>query len=162
MASISLINKVKYSRILYYLYFYLGSLFIRILKIFLRKEDNLIVFSSYGGRRFDDSPKVLYDLMIKDNRFSNYSIVWAFIDPTKFQLPKGQIVRVDTFDYYKTLLKARVWITNTTMNRGLDFTGINTVSFNTWHGTPISILVQMSIQGRRRLRQKAKVKYQIF
>lgn len=137
MAAISLINKVKYSKTLYFLYFHIGNFIIRVLRFFLKKDKELIVFSSFGGRRFDDSPKVIYDLMIKDRRFSEYKLVWAFIDPSKFQLPVGKKMRVDTFEYFKTLLKARVWITNTTMNRGLDIKGIYTFSFNTWHGTPI-------------------------
>ena len=82
MAAISLINKVKYSKTLYFLYFHIGNFIIRVLRFFLKKDKELIVFSSFGGRRFDDSPKVIYDLMIKDRRFSEYKVVWSFIDPS--------------------------------------------------------------------------------
>jgi len=35
------------------------------------------------------------------------------------------------------LLSARVWITNSSVERGLSFTGKHTFYLNTWHGTPI-------------------------
>lgn len=140
MASLSLINRVKYSRTLYSVYFYLGSALIRLLKLFLREDGSLIIFNSYGGQRFDDSPKVIYDLIIEDDRFKKYKLVWAFTNPEKYNISQGRIVKVDTLRYYITLLRARIWITNTAMNRGLDFTGINSFIFNTWHGTPIKML----------------------
>lgn len=128
---------VKYVKWIYSLYFYLGSLALRVLKLFVRPEENLILFVSFGGRKFDDSPKAIYDQMIKDSRYDGYKIVWAFNNPNEFDIPKGDKVKCDTLAYFKTALKARVWISNSTVERGLDFKGKHTFYFDTWHGTPI-------------------------
>ena len=128
---------VKYVKWIYKLYFYLGSFALKVVKLFVRPDDKLILFISFGGRRFDDSPKAIYDSMIKDVRFDEYRIVWAFNNPDAFELQRGQKVKCDTFSYFKTALIARVWISNSTVERGLEFKGKHTFYFNTWHGTPI-------------------------
>ena len=97
----------------------------------------MILFISFGGRKFDDSPKVIYDQMIADERFNEYRLVWAFNNPEAYELKRGIKVKCDTFSYFKTALKARVWISNSTVERGLEFKGKHTFYFNTWHGTPI-------------------------
>ena len=137
MNRISLINQVKYNKTIYLLYNYVGGWIISVLKFFLRTDDKMIVFTSFGGRKFDDSPKVVYDAMLLDKRFDECHLVWAFIHPENFDLVKGEKVRIDTFSYYKKLLKARIWVTNSSMTRGLSFTGINSFELNTWHGSAI-------------------------
>lgn len=132
-----LINRVKYSQTLYNIYYYIGTLAIRFLKVFVRADDKLILFSSFGGRKFDDSPKKIYDAMLSDPRFEGYRLVWAFLDRQKFAIPKGGKIATDGLRYYITALKARVWITNSSIERGLSFKGRKTFYFNTWHGTPI-------------------------
>lgn len=128
---------VKYVKCVYQLYFYFGSFLLKILKLFVRPDDKLILFISFGGRKFDDSPKVIYDKMIIDKRFNDFRLVWAFNNPDSFCLLRGDKVKCDTLAYFKIALKARVWITNSTVERGLEFKGKNTFYFNTWHGTPI-------------------------
>lgn len=128
---------VKYVKWIYSLYFYMGSFALRVLKLFVRPDEKLILFVSFGGRKFDDSPKAIYDRMIKDPRYEGYKIVWAFNNPDAFDIPKGDKVKCDTLAYFKTALKARVWISNSTVERGLDFKGKHTFYFDTWHGTPI-------------------------
>ena len=140
MSTLSLINRVKYSRRIYTLYYYIGSIAINVLKLFVRTENDLIVFSSFGGRKYDDSPKCIYEAMLCDGRFDGYRLVWAFMKPEDYTLPRGEKVKTDTFAYYKMLLKARCWITNSTMERGLDFKGKRTFYYNSWHGTPIKLM----------------------
>lgn len=137
MNTLSLINRVKYSKTIYTIYYYIGSWLISLLKLFVKTDDKLIVFASFGGRKYDDSPKAIYESMLVDRRFDGYKLVWAFMQPEKYVLPRGEKVKIDTFSYYKKLLSARVWVTNSSMNRGLDFTGNHTFELNTWHGSAI-------------------------
>lgn len=137
MNTLSLINRVKYSKTIYTIYYYIGSWLISLLKLFVQTDDKLIVFASFGGRKYDDSPKAIYEAMFRDSRFDDYKLVWAFMQPDKFEIPRGEKVKIDTFSYYKKLLSARVWVTNSSMNRGLDFTGNHTFELNTWHGSAI-------------------------
>lgn len=41
-------------------------------------DDKLIVFEAFMGRKYVCSPKAIYEFMLKDDRFSEYTFVWAF------------------------------------------------------------------------------------
>lgn len=137
MNKLTLINRVKYNRHIYNLYYHIGGLGIKLLKLFVKVDPRMIVFSSFGGRKFDDSPKAIYEAMLLDSRFDDCKLVWAFMRPEEFSLPRGEKIKIDTFDYYKRLLKARIWVTNSSMTRGLNFTGKKTFQINSWHGSAI-------------------------
>lgn len=128
---------IKYCKLLYHLYYYLGTGFLNFLKLFVKTEDKLILFNSFGGQKFDDSPRVIYQAMIQSPDFAGYDFVWAFLEPERFDIPVGRKIKADTFGYFLTALKARCWITNSSLERGLRFTGKHTFFLNTWHGTPI-------------------------
>lgn len=132
-----LINLVKYSGILYNIYFYVFSIFLTLIKLFIKTDPQLILINSFGGKKYDDSPKAIYERIKKDERFSNHKFVWAFHSPELYHIEGAKVVKTDTFRYYITALKARCWITNSGIERGLNFKGKNTFYFNTWHGTPI-------------------------
>ena len=140
MANIKLINSVKYSKSLYTIYRFVGNFSIKVLKHFIKPDPKLIVFVSYGGKLMNDSPKCIYDYIRKDNRFADCKLVWAFRDTSKFDVPIGKKIQLDTISYYYYLLKARVWITNVSMKRGLSFSGINTFILNSWHGSAIKMI----------------------
>lgn len=125
---------VKNNTLLMFLYRLFGNLSLSIIKPFLRTDDKLILFVSYGGRYYNDSPKYMYEYMKKDPRFADYKLVWAFTDPGSHADIENRIT-IDSLTYYKTALKARCWITNVVIERGLDFSGINTFYFHTTHVT---------------------------
>lgn len=128
----SLINTVKGNKIVYSIYYYLMSFLVKVLKIFVRPDDHLILFVSYGGRYFNDSPRCLYEAMLKDKRFDGYKYVWAFRNPSVFP-EAGNRIKIDGIKYFITALKARCWVTNVHIERGLDFKGKKTYYFNTTH-----------------------------
>lgn len=130
-----LVNFLKYNKVAYSIYYAVMSFSINVLKLFVKTDDKLILFNSYAGRKFDDSPKAIYEVMKKDKRFSGYKLVWAFHQPDKYDTTTK--IKTDGFKYFTTALKARVWVTNSSVERGLNFTGKNTFYFNTWHGTPM-------------------------
>ncbi len=132
-----IVSFVKYFKAIYKIYFYICSFAVNILKIFVKPDDKLILFVSFGGKKYDDSPKSIYEKMKDDKRFKDFKFVWAFHNPQLFNVEGAEIIKTDTYKYFKTALKARVWITNSSVERGLKFNGKNTFYFNTWHGTPI-------------------------
>lgn len=156
MADLSLINRVKYSRWLYFFYYYTGSFVLRLIRIFVKSDEYLIVFNSFGGRRFDDSPKNIYDALLVDKRFDSYRLIWAFISPDEFSIPRGIKVKIDTLKYFVYLLKARVWITNSSVERGLSFRGKKTLYLNTWHGTAIKRMGTDISSDSKSFKSKAK------
>ena len=98
-------------------------------------DSKLVLLSSYGGDQYSDSPKVLFEAMKSDHRFAGFRYVWAFRDPAKFEVSGAEKVKIDTLSYFKTALKAKVWITNVNIERGLHFKKKTQVYFNSWHGT---------------------------
>lgn len=132
---------IKYSPILYNIYFYIFSTILKIIGFFIKMEDKIILFSSFGGRKYDDSPKVIFETMLKDNRYNKYTFVWELNEINKISLPeRALIVKSGTFSFFKYALKAHVWITNSSMEKGLCFKKKENIYVNTWHGTPIKYL----------------------
>ena len=130
-----LVNFLKYNKVAYAVYYRVMSFCINVLKLFIKTDDKLILFNSFAGRKYDDSPKAIFEEMRKDPRFKGYRLVWAFHQPEKYDAPHK--IKTDGLNYFKTALAARVWVTNSSVERGLSFTGKHTLYFNTWHGTPM-------------------------
>ncbi|HFU4179650.1 TPA: CDP-glycerol glycerophosphotransferase family protein, partial [Streptococcus suis] len=118
----------------------LMSFLIKSFLFFIPRNNNLILFNSFAGRNFDDSPRVLYEKIKLDNRFKNYELVWAFHKPEDFNNINVKKVKTDSLKYFIVAGSAKVWITNSSMERGLNFKKNNTIYLNTWHGTPIKFM----------------------
>ena len=132
-----LVNFLKTHRGIYNIYYVVLSNILKFLHSFIRTDDKLVFFNSFGGKKYDDSPKAIYEAMLADDRFKGYRFVWAFHNPDEFDVPGAEIIKTDSFKYFATAIKAKVWVTNSGIERGLEFKGKNTIYFNTWHGTPI-------------------------
>lgn len=129
---------LKSSKPVYAVYYYFFSTILKIIGLFIRTDEKLILFNSYGGKKIDDSPKVIFEQMQKEERFKEYRLVWAVQKPEKFISIKNiEIIQSDTFQYFVYALRAKVWITNSSMERGLNFKKKNTICLNTWHGAAI-------------------------
>lgn len=139
---------------IYTIYFYIVSFLVNGLKLFLKTDDKLILFVSYGGRHYSESPRVMYEAMLNDNRFDDYKLVWAFVEPEKFDIKNK--IKIDTLEYFKTALKARCWITNVMIERALKFRGINTYYFFTTH----TILVKCDGPDIKQKKFASKAKFQ--
>lgn len=148
---------IKRNAWIYTLYFYFASTLIKFYKLFLRADDKLILFVCYGGRHYSDSTKVIYEAMLKDERFKDYKIVWAFTQPEKYDFIPNKI-NINSLEYIRIALKARCWVTNVIVERALDFTGINTYYFHTTHG----VLVKLDgndAKGKKNFKTLAKYKF---
>ena len=101
------------------------------------KQQKTILFCSFGGRNFNDSPKAIYDEICSRDEFEDWRLVWAFVEPDKFTIPRGDKVKVDTFSFFKTLITSKVWVSNSGMDRGVDLITDKIIRVETWHGTPL-------------------------
>lgn len=131
-----IVSLLKRHRLLYYIYYWFMSALINLTRIFVKTDERLILFVNFGGRRYADSPKAIYEYMLKDERFRDYKFVWAFINPVDFPEIENK-VKIDTFKYFITTLKARCWVTNVNIQRGLSYKGKHTFFLYTGHGSPI-------------------------
>ena len=127
-----LIYILKHNAAIQKLYRVVMSFVFRVWGAFLPTDDKLVIFVSFMGMGFNDSPKTIYDYMQSHPEYKGYRCVWAFEHPEKF--PDLETVKIDTPAYFKTALRAKFWITNTNIERGLKFKKRSQVYLNTWHG----------------------------
>lgn len=132
-----LLDYVKNTRLIYLMYFYIGTAILRLLRIFIKPISNNILFVSFGGKKYDDSPKAIFELMRSDIRFKNCNFYWGLANPKSVTIANCKIIKIDTLRYFMTALKCGCWITNSSVTRGLDFKPKKTFYLNTWHGTAI-------------------------
>lgn len=125
---------LKHNRIIQFLYRRCFSIALRFVGLFIRQDENLILFSSFAGKKYNDSPRVLFEAMREDPRYAGYRFVWAFDKPENFEVQGMEKVKIDTWTYFKTALKAHIWITSVNIERGLSFKPRHTIYINTWHG----------------------------
>jgi CDP-glycerol glycerophosphotransferase len=112
----------------------IGSFF-RLIGLFVKTDESLVLLTSYGGRAYNDSPRVLFEAMAGHPLFKKYRFVWAFQKPERFGIVNTEKVKMDSLNYFLTALRARIWITNVNVERGLRFKKKQTIYLNTWHGT---------------------------
>lgn len=134
---------IKHNVLIQFLYRHIMSFVFRFVGLFVKTDNRLILINSFGGEQYSDSSKVLYKALLIDKRFSDYHFAWAFDDPERFSEKscpdvhnsRTELVKIDTFSYFITALKAKVWISNVNIERGLHFKKKGTIYLNTWHGT---------------------------
>lgn len=110
------------------------SLFFKFVGLFVKTDPELILFNSFGGRKYNDSPKIIFEYMIEQNIYQNHKFVWAFEKPDHFDIPKGDKIKIDSWNYFITALKAKYWVSSVNIERGLKFKKRNTIYLNSWHG----------------------------
>ncbi len=125
---------LKHNKVFQFLYKKLLSLGFRFVGIFIKRDPKLILFSSFAGKKYNDSPKVLFEQMRDDSRFKGYKMVWAFVNPDTFDITGAEKIKIDTWTYFKTALRAGIWICSVNIERGLSFKPRKTIYINTWHG----------------------------
>lgn len=141
-----LIYILKHNAFFQKLYRVIMGFAFRFLGLFISVDDNLVIFVSFMGMGFNDSPKAIYDYMKNHPEYSKYRCVWAFEQPEKY--PELETVKIDSFSYFKTALKAKYWITNTNIERGLRFKKKKQVYLNTWHGIALKHIGN-DVKGRK-------------
>ena len=80
---------IKNNKICYKIYSITLGLIFNFCKIFIKIDDKIILFNCFGGKRFDDSPKAIYDYIIDNEKYNEYKLYWAFDNVNKYELPKG-------------------------------------------------------------------------
>lgn len=126
-------NILKNNRLLYKIYYCICSILLKILSVFIKVNPNIILINSFGGKKYDDSPRVIFEYMKTQEKYKKYKIYWAFYNPNDFEVEGAEKIKIDTFRYFIIALKAKYWITNSAIERGLKFKNKKTVYINTWH-----------------------------
>ena len=131
---------LKHNLLIQFFYKKVISFIIRFFGLFQKTDDKLILFNSFGGRKYNDSPKVLFEHMREDPFFRNYRLVWAFEKPEDFKIDGAEVIKIDTIKYIVTALQAKVWISSVNIERGLHYKKKDTIYVNTWHGAGTKLI----------------------
>lgn len=134
-------------------------------------DDKIILFSTFDGRNYSDSPKAIYEYMLNSAQYDDYTFVWAFRDPSKFAYLLNNentcIVKVNTADYEETCAMAKYWFFNYRIADHI-YPKADQVYVELWHGTPLKRLgydIEISdnaLNSKAEIRDKYKVDAEKF
>ena len=106
-------------------------------------DENMIVFEVFAGKKYADSPKAIYEYMLRDINYKDYKYYWFFEDPSKYKfLEKHRNTKVYKYKskmYFKLYAKSKYWITNSTIPEIIRKKPSQRY-IQTWHGTPLKRL----------------------
>lgn len=134
-------DMIKHSAFFGRLYLMAVGLLIAILKITTKADEKTVLFISFSGRKFNDSPKAVYEAMVDNPAFSDYKLLWAFNDPTAFpEIDDAHKISANGLGYFKQLLSAKYWVANSSIERLVPFKHPHNTYIQTWHGVPLKKL----------------------
>lgn len=104
-------------------------------------DSKVIMFISFHGRGYSDNPKAIYEEMRKDDRFKDYTFIWAikYHKSKNIEIPGAKVIEYYSVPYFYYLSKAKYWIFNCKMPAYISKKK-NQIYLQTWHGTPLKRL----------------------
>lgn len=108
----------------------------RLYKAFLRlpMDDNVIVFESGQGRHFSDSPRYIYEELVR--RGDPRTKVWVYDRALPVTDEHTIVVKRHSFGFYWYLARAKFWVNNHTFPHYITRRPKGQY-VQTWHGTPL-------------------------
>ena len=108
---------------------------------FIKLDDKTVLFISFHGKGYSDSPKAIYEEMLKDKRFKDYKFIWAIKNHKKkdINIKGAKLVEYLSIPYFYYMSKAKYWIFNCKMPAYI-VKKDEQIYLQTWHGTPLKRL----------------------
>lgn len=101
-------------------------------------DNKLILFESGLGKQYADSPREIYEELVKRN--TDYKFVWISNSRIQFRnLNTKRISRLSP-SYYYYLARSKYWVNNQNFPKYIK-KGTKNVYLQTWHGTPLKRMV---------------------
>ena len=100
----------------------------------IKPDKNLILFESGLGKQYADSPRYIYEEIVK--RGLKYKKVWVYNKQHRFMDPNTIRIKRLSPQYYYYLLKAGYWVNNQNFPTYIKKPR-KTRYLQTWHGTPL-------------------------
>lgn len=115
-------------------YFPTMRLFYNIVRRIAPVDEKLMLFESGVGKQYADSPKVIYEEVIRRNL--DYKKVWVCNKSIRFSDPNTKRIKRLSPSYYYYLAKSKVWVNNQNFPTYIKKRP-QTTYIQTWHGTPL-------------------------
>ena len=126
------------------MYIYRRTIYL-IKSIGTKVDDKTIVFSCFNGKSYTDSPKAIYEYMLKNDKYKDYKFIWLFgnekIEQYNFlkNNRNTKIVSKKSREYLKSYQTAKYWFFNYKIPDYIKPTK-DQVFTQCWHGTPLKRL----------------------
>ena len=102
-----------------------------------------VLFESFVGRKYADSPKAIYEYLLNSEDYKDYEFVWFFMNPEQqtaiAKNPRTKVVKHGSLEYYKYYATSKYWVTNSRISDAI-LKRKNQVYLQCWHGTPLKKL----------------------
>lgn len=106
-------------------------------------EDNTIIFESFMGRKYSDSPKAIYEYLLKNKKYGNYKFIWFFKNPEQYKFLEHNkntiVLKYNSKESFKAYSKSKYWITNSRISNAI-IKKKKQIYLQCWHGTPLKKL----------------------
>ncbi len=106
-------------------------------------DEKTILFSTFDGRNYSDSPKAIYLRMLSDPKYKDYKLVWVFREPENhiemLENPNTYIVKTNTVGFEEMCATAKYWFFNYRVADHI-YPKDDQVYVELWHGTPLKRL----------------------
>lgn len=106
-------------------------------------DPKMIIFEAFVGWKYTCNPRALYEAVLNDPAFDDYTLVWAFKSPKAYeglpQLARATLVRYGSQEYYAAHARAKYWVSNSVVFPHMKLRE-GQVYVQTWHGTPLKRL----------------------
>ncbi len=129
-------------------------------------EPKTIVFESFMGRSYSDSPRALYEFMLSDTRFDDFTFIWAFRESKLLneelaarypELSRAELVACGSSEYRDAYARSSIWLSNSRLPEHL-LPREGQRYLQTWHGTPLKRLTyDIDVRGTNALNSKREL-----
>lgn len=120
-------------------------------------DDKTILFSSFMGRKYACSPKFIYEQLLHDERFKDFTFIWAFKDEEKV-VAGAKTVKYNSKEYYKACAQAKYIFDNSRLPDVIKLKK-DQIFTQCWHGTPLKRLgYDIEIDGGNALNSKSDLR----
>ena len=122
-----------------------------------------VLFESFMGRKYVDSPKAMYEYMLNSKDYRDFEFVWFFKDPDKYKsLKKNKRTKVFKYgskEYYKYYATSKYWVTNSRVPDTI-MKKKDQVYIQCWHGTPLKRLgFDIEVKGGNAMNSLKDIRY---
>lgn len=101
-------------------------------------NEKQIIFESFRGEFYSDSPKYLYEYLY-DNYGDEFDYVWV-VDDLNIKIPHNpRKVKRFSLKFYKEVARSKYWVINGRQSRRVKKRN-SQIIVSTWHGTPLKKL----------------------
>lgn len=130
---------------------------------FKKVNNHQIIFESFMGRKYVDSPKAIYEYMLSDKKYANFTFIWAFKNPEDYKYliknKNTKVIKYNSKEYYKAYSTSKYWITNSRVPDVI-VKKKNQIYTQCWHGTPLKKLgFDITVQGGNALNSLKDIRY---